>query len=272
MGKEKALYPSYRLKNCANGYQIMDGYEKKWSIDMKNEILFGLVGVVLTGLMVAGCGKVSQTDAEKGKGEVAIAQPVGECISANCVVTFFNDDGSRYITSQQHRIYPSDSWIIISSSEPAGEFVCQFSSDGFNITSSLSGSRGGGQTQTMHGDTTQLVLAAFSAGSGLIEDLKEVGKPEKISGRLYQPMQSQSYCQEQICLAFYRNINSGVVDIVRFEDGNSARYLFCRSFNYQKITGVARPVPTKIDIFNTDKAGLLQGQLLQMEYYGVKKL
>lgn len=238
---------------------------------MKNEIVFGSVCVVLTGLMVAGCGKVGRTETEKG-GRVGItmAQPEGECISANCVATFFNDDGSRYITSQQHRIYPSDRWIIISSSEPAGDFVCQFSKDGFNITSSLSGSVG--KTQRMHGDTTQLVLAAFSAGCGLVDDLKESGKPEKISGQLYQPMQSQSYCQEQICLTFYRNINSGVVDVVRFEDGNSARYLFCRSFNYQKITGVDRPVPTKIDIFNTDKAGLLQGQLLQMEYYGVKKL
>ena len=240
---------------------------------MKNEILFGLVGVVLTGLMVAGCGKVSRTETEKGgRGEIAMAQPEGEGISANCVATFFNDDGSRYMTGQQHRIYPSDRWIIISSSEPAGEFVCQFSKDGFNITSSFGGSRGDEKTQTMHSDTTQLVLAAFSAGCGLIDDLKELGEPEKISGQLYQPMQSRSYCQGQICLTFYRNINSGVVDVVRFEDGNSARYLFCRSFNYQKITGVDRPVPTKIDIFNTDKAGLLQGQLLQMEYYGVKKL
>ncbi len=237
---------------------------------MKNEILFGSVCVVLTGLMVAGCGKVSRTETEKGGGEIAVAQPGGECISANSVAIFFNDDGSRYMTSQRHRIYPSDRRIIISSTEPAGDFDIQFSSkDGFNITSSLSGS---GQTQTMHGDTTQLVLAAFSAGCGLIDDLKELGKPEKISGQLYQPMQSRSYCQGQICLTFYRNINSGVVDVVRFEDSNSARYLFCRSFNYQKITGVDRPVPTKIDIFNTDKAGLLQGQLLQIEYYCVKKL
>ena len=240
---------------------------------MKNEILFGSVYVVLAGLMVAGCGKVSRTETEKGGGETAALQPGGECISANCVATFFNNDGSRYMTSQQHRIYPSDRRIIISSTEPAGDFVCQFSSkNGFNIRSSLSGSRSGGPTQTMHGDTTQLVLAAFSAGGGLIDDFKKLGGAEKISGQLYQPMQSRSYCQGQICLTFYQNTNSGVVDVVRFADSNSGRYLLCRSFNYQKISGVARPVPTKIDIFSTDKAGLLQGQLMQMEYYDVEKL
>jgi hypothetical protein len=230
-----------------------------------------LLGFIVMGLIVTGCGETERSKTEIGLSGVPMPVPEGECVSAGCVATFFNPDGSRYITTQQHRIYLTDQRIIVSSTEPAGDFVCQFSRDGFNVTSSLGGG-GGMATQILHSDTTQLVLAAFSVGSGFLDGLTELGEPKKISGQLYQPLQSQLYCQGQVCLTFYRNINSGVIDVVRFEDSNSAKYLFCRSFNYQKISGLARPVPTKIDIFDTDKAGLLGQQLLQLKYFDVKKL
>jgi len=241
---------------------------------MKNELLLGIVSFVLIGLMVAGCNETERNETEVASEEIAIAQPGGEYISAGCVATFFNSDGSRYITNQQHNIYPVAQKISVSSTEPAGDFSCQFSQSGFIVSSSpnVLGSSRVIPGHTLDRDMTQLVLAAFSAGSGLLDGLTELGEPEKISGQLYQPLQSRIYCHEQICLTFYRNINSRVIDVVRFKDSNSARYLFCRSFNYQKISGLARPVPTKIDIFDTDKAGLLLGQLLQLKYFDVKKI
>jgi len=54
-------------------------------------------------------------------------------LQLDCVVTFYQPDGSFYLTEQHHVVYPWSNSIQISAREPKGRFVWQLSKGRFDV-------------------------------------------------------------------------------------------------------------------------------------------
>ncbi|UCF00382.1 MAG: hypothetical protein JSV82_04775 [Planctomycetota bacterium] len=195
-------------------------------------------------------------------------------IELDCVATFYNADGSFYLTEQHHEVCPWLDSIRISAREPQGRLVWQLSGESFRVLEA-NVPFGLLPTPIYARDFAEVVLNMTTAPIRFLDsrvEFDEALAPVRMEGLWYYPIEKVSrdlkpYWSQ---VTLYQNKDTSFVDIIWLADVEKDRYLTVRGYDYSKIDKKTLLVPTKIEIFKTNAKGVLQQRLVTIDYYSLK--
>jgi hypothetical protein len=188
----------------------------------------------------------------------------------DCVLTFYNLEGSFYLTEQHYEIYPWSNSIRISATEPQGRFVWLLSEGSFTV---LEGDeRLCDLTAPIESRYfAEAILDITTAPVRLLSksaEFTELPGPVKTEGLWYYPIERVSSNTEPHLykVVFYKNRDSSLIDMIRFAGVKGQKSLVVRGYDYRKVEKGQVLVPTKIEIFRTDAGDVLQERLVKIDF------
>lgn len=189
-------------------------------------------------------------------------------VEFDCIVTFYQPDGSFYLTKQHHEISPWLNSIRVSAQEPQGKFVWELSRNGFSI---IEGTRQENFLPVGLGaeDFTKAILDITTTPIRLMDNKDGLTKgtsPVKVEGRWYYPI-GHAESDNQPDIIFYQNRDSALIDLIWFVSAKRGTSLAVRGYNYQEIRKSSVFFPVKIEIFMTDRQGVIQNRLATIDYH-----
>jgi hypothetical protein len=200
-------------------------------------------------------------------------------LQLDCVVTFYQPDGSFYLTEQSFKVYPWSNSIQISADEPQAEFVWQFSNGQFDVL------QGAGQIGALSKAVpsscfAEAILNIITAPTQFLNGSVEFSKqpaPVKIQGKWYYPIvrQNKDTLTRLSGAVFYQDRSSSLVDMIRLAcmgpsavPGQSVQYV--RGYDYKAAEKAAPSIPTRIEIFETDARDRTQRRLVKIDCHAVE--
>ncbi|MBN1125988.1 MAG: hypothetical protein JXA82_13350 [Sedimentisphaerales bacterium] len=189
----------------------------------------------------------------------------GPRIQAECVLTQYQTDGSRYITQQKQWICPSSRSITIEASEPGGRYVWQLKQGAFQVVQKPVSVRE--NSPLCSSAIAQAVLSLFLAGGGYLEmpssDLESV----KVEGVVYQPYDWGSLPQlpkiQGVTTLILQDESTGLIDRVEIKPGSGGKVIHGHAFNFRRNIDTDKILPTRIEIF---EGGI---RILDMTYFHI---
>jgi hypothetical protein len=185
-----------------------------------------------------------------------------EKLELDCIVTFYNRDGTYYLTKQHHEIYAWSNSVRISAIEPQGRFVWLLSQNKFTPP----------QAQIQY-DVHNMIYAVrdiTTAPARFLDKSVEFSKtpePVKIQGLWYYQIGSFVSSDKSRETVFYQSRDTSLIDIIRFIDSAEKESLMVRGYDYRRVEAVGLLLPMRIEVFSTNAAGLVQYRLLKIDYY-----
>ena len=268
---------------------------------MRNRISETICLVLVAVFVLAGCKQQYEEDADvlaRSQEVTAISVPSDQAALAikatgglnawkkttqlqlDCVVTFYQPDGSFYLTEQHYEVHPWLNSIQISAGEPQGAFVWRLSNGQFNVL------RGAGQIEALPKTVpsrcfAEVILSIITAPARLLDGSVEFSKqsaPVKIQGKWYYPIDRQNKdAAARISEAvFYQDRDSSLVDMIRLACLNTGAarektIQYVRGYDYQEVEKNGPLVPTRIEIFETDARDRSQKRLVKIDCHTVKR-
>jgi len=213
-------------------------------------------------------------------------------LQLNCVVTFYQPDGSFYLTEQHYDVYPWSNSIRISGREPPvlarpsrdrqGEFVWQFSKGQFSVLQGTDRIEALPSVVASH-CFAEVILNIMTIPARFLDDSVEfarVPEPVKVQGRWYYPVNrrmklrspqdGQAQMAEPTALeavadlseaVFYQDRDSSLFDMLWFPQMS----VIVHGYDYSEIEKGAVLVPTRIEIFRTDARGGSPERLVKID-------
>jgi hypothetical protein len=223
--------------------------------------LFFICSIVVS---LTGCQWRSLSNRSAGAISNKQMKSLGSELSADCIVTIFGENGKKYITSQHHRIFPSQSAIIIEASEPQGQFQWDLINNAF---ATVKGASLDLPITVCDNEIAQAILLSVSAAGGFLGDQSGVMlNTTSIAGRIYQPIVTFSADSSPITLTVYRDTSSYDIDWVDVANSDSGILYAARNYNLRQIPDSDKLMPTSIDIYNTDKDGKPSDLVMTIDY------
>ncbi len=192
------------------------------------------------------------------------------------IVSFYQPDGSYYLTEQHFNVYPWSNSIEISGKEPQGSFRWRLSNgqffviqgDGKILNSSIAVDNQCFAEALLNALTTP---ARFLDKS--VEFTKEID-PVKIQGEWYYPIErrNEPYIQAYMKLSeavFYQDWDSSLIDALWLTCQSDGSSVIVRGYEYQTIEAEGISVPSKIEIYLSDSALRQQDRVAQIDFYSV---
>lgn len=222
----------------------------------------------------------------------------------DCVVTFYQPDGSFYLTEQHYVVYPWSNSIQISAREPQGTFVWQLSRGQFDVLQS-GGQSGGLPVEISSHCFAEMILSVITIPARFLDASVEFTKAStglKIQGQWYYPITRRSRpvvgaelepepTRPLSKAVFYQDRDSSLVDMLLFADVDSSVIageaqpsaaipfsLAIRGYDYTEVVRMDSQgekedvrVPVRIEIFRTDARGNLQERLVKIDCHTLKR-
>jgi hypothetical protein len=268
---------------------------------MRNRISEKIYLVLVAVFVLAGCQQKNEEDGNvlaRGPEVEAISIPSDDAARAieaagglnawkktttlqlDCVVTFYQPDGSFYLTEQHYEVCPWLNSIQISADEPQGTFVWKLSNGQFDVQ------KGAGQIDALPKAVpsrcfAEVILDIITAPARFLDGSVEFSKhsaPARIQGRWYYPIDRKSKdSTARISEAvFYQERETSLVDMIRLacSSTGSARertIQYVRGYDYQEVEKAGPRVPTRIEIFETDARDRSQKRLVKIDCHTVKR-
>jgi len=204
-------------------------------------------------------------------------------LQLDCVVTFYQPDGSFHLTEQHHVVYPWLNSIEISGREPKGRFVWKLSKGRFNVL------QGTVQTDALPvvieaNHFAEMILSIVTIPARFLDDSAEFSKLTtglKIQGQWYYPITRLSkpaggaglMSKTDFILSkavFYQDRDTSLIDMLVFDFTNGDNTFAVRGYDYTKVEKNGVLVPAKIEIFKADANGRLQERLVMIDNHTVK--
>jgi len=206
-------------------------------------------------------------------------------LQLDCVVTFYQPDGSFYLTEQHHVVYPWSNSIQISAREPQGIFVWQLSRGQFDVL------QGAGQIDGLPVEISshcfaEMISSVITIPARFLDASVEFTKAStglKIQGQWYYPITRRSKpalgaelepARPLSKAVFYQDRDSSLVDMLLFADMTGEKFLAVRGYDYTEVVRMDSQgekegvrVPVRIEIFRTDTRGNLQERLVKIDYH-----
>jgi hypothetical protein len=191
-------------------------------------------------------------------------------LQLNCVVSFYQPDGSYYLTQQRYEIFPWSNSIRISSSEPQNTFIWQFTKGQFKVLKG--GMRFNGLPEAVGSRyLAELILNIVTSPVRFMDPSVEFSKeatPVKMYGQWYYLIDRKSKLNvasaERLSDAvFYQNRDTFVTDMIWFPRISAGRLLMVRGYDFERIEEDIL-IPTKIEISRTDALGISQELLVKI--------
>jgi len=189
-----------------------------------------------------------------------------------CVVTLYQPDGSYYLSQQVYQIYPWSNSIQISAAEPQGTILWQLSRGQFDVL------QGSSQIDELSPAVparclAQAILNIVTAPARFLDASAEFAKQDsavKIQGQWYHPIEKATksgiLSGERMAKAvFYQNRDSSLIDLLEVACAETGKSLAVRGYDYDQIEKSGLLVPTRIEVFTTDRQGGSQRRLLKID-------
>jgi hypothetical protein len=216
----------------------------------------------------------------------------------DCVVTFYQQDNSFYLTENHFEIYPWSNSIRISAQEPQGKFIWQLSAGQFNL---LEGNRAADSAKFIsdrdYAEAMLVILTApvrfldkpaLSAVEGSVSFVKKP-TPVKKEGLWYYPIEMTgssmlpstllrtgdenrvSSIEKRVPpywskVVFFQNTGRSLVDMIWLVNSEQDKFFAVRSYDYKKVDKNGILVPTKIEIFRSDARAVLKERLVKVDF------
>ena len=204
-------------------------------------------------------------------------------LQLDCVVTFYQPDGSFHLTEQHHVVYPWSNSIQISAREPEGSDLWQLSRAKFDVLQE------GGQGDALpvligSNHFAEMILSSMTIPARFLDESAEFAKETtgiKIQGQWYYPIsrlskpvagtelestQDISPLSEAV---FYQDRDSSLIDMLLFDFMSGDDYLVVRGYDYTEVEKNGVRVPARIEIFRSDSRGNLQERLVKIDNHTV---
>ena len=204
-------------------------------------------------------------------------------LQLDCVVTFYQPDGSFHLTEQHHVVYPWSNSIQISAREPQGSYLWQLSRGKFDVLQE------GGQGDALpvligSNHFAEMILSIMTIPARFLDESAEFAKETtgiKIQGQWYYPIsrlskpvagtelestQDISPLSEAV---FYQDRDSSLIDMLLFDFMSGDDYLVVRGYDYTEVEKNGVRVPARIEIFRSDSRGNLQERLVKIDNHTV---
>ncbi len=250
-----------------------------------------LIGLLVVVVSVCGCGRKETVDVlltGPEAGQLAAAPEFSarafeasggadawaerQRVDFEGVVTLYQRDGSFYLTEQRYEVYPWSGAIVVSGTEPGGDFVCRLTRSGFEVpvgSEALSGLPSGVRPR----DLADCVLNIASVAATLVDSSYEymrLNEPARIDGQWYDLI-DRSYKVEEAPAAkrkgrgdererywsrvvLRQNRDTHLVSMIWFGRAGMQQ-LLVRGYDYEEVAKGDVLIPTKIEIFTTDSSG-----------------
>ncbi len=197
----------------------------------------------------------------------------------DCVVTFYQPDGSFYLTEHHYEIYPWTDSIRITAREPLNKFVWQLSEGQFSMP------EGNKQNDIspvagFYRDFAETILSIITAPIRFLDEkaiFTKLQSTVKREGFWYQPIQRMIRHSDTVVspeptkpywskVIFYQNKENFLVDTILFADSSENKFLAVRGYDYNEVSKKGVRVPTKIEVFRTDARGASQQLLAEINF------
>jgi len=205
-------------------------------------------------------------------------------LQLDCVVTFYQPDGSFYLTEQHHVVYLWSNSIQISAREPKGRFIWQLSKGKFDVL------QGDGQSDVLpvvigSSHFAEMILSVITIPARFYDKSVEFSKETtglKIQGQWYYPIERRSKpvlgaelepepARPLSKAVFYQDRDRFLVDMILFDYVSGDGFLAVRGYDYTEVEKGGVRVPAKIEIFRTDALGNSQKRLVTVDYHNLKR-
>ena len=269
---------------------------------MKNQISKTICFVLAAVFVVAGCEQKQKEDVDvltlaqeaevisipSNEAEQAIKATGGldtwkktTQLQLDCVVTFYQPDGSFYLTEQQYEVHPWLNSIQISDDEPKGTLVWQWSSGKFDVL------HGPGQIDALPKAVpsccyAEAILDIITAPVRFLDFTVKFAKssePVRIQGEWYYPIQRQEkvFTSRVSEAVFYQDRDSSLVNMIRLSCTGTGFALdrtvqYVRGYDYKEVEKTGLLVPTRIEIYETDARDLNQKRLVKIDCHTIKRM
>ncbi len=205
-------------------------------------------------------------------------------LQLDCVVTFYQPDGSYHLTEQHHVVSPWSNSIQISAREPQGRFVWRLSKGKFDVLQE------GGQSDALpvvigSNHFAEMILSIVTVPARFFDESAEFSRETtglKIQGQWYYPISRLSRpvvgteleSEPAFVLSkavFYQDRDSSLIDMLVFDflSGDS-NFAVC-GYDYTEVEKNGVRVPARIEIFRADTLGNLQERLVKIDYHTFKR-
>ena len=212
---------------------------------------------------VGGCGVFSGS--RSAKRPIELVTYPGSHIDAECIVTFFAEDGSKYISRQKHIFYPLESAIVITANEPEGFYAWTMAKGDFKTLGPDYPAEM--PYEICSSEISHAITLSMLAGGGFLDDVSGLRlEPKSISGQWYQPIQLLKADLGTIKQMVHRNLSTGEIEWVEIENPDNGAVIAGRSYNRRALRDSDITLPTAIDIFNVDKYGRPSGRIVKIDY------
>jgi len=192
-------------------------------------------------------------------------------VEFDCVVTFYQPDGSYYLTEQHYQVFPWSNSIRISGQEPQGTYVWQLLKGQFAV---LRGETryDGLEVGVDSGCIAEGLLNVITAPARLLDEsveFKWLTEPVRLEGQWYQPIKRMAKAGVEGAAslrdaAFYQKRSNSRIDIVLLGCGIGRSVLVVRGYDYRELEKGGVLLPSKIEMFKADASGSLRQRIIEI--------
>jgi len=197
----------------------------------------------------------------------------------DCVVTFYQPDGSYYLTEQHYEVRPWLNSIKISAEEPQGKLIWKLSNGRFNIL------QGTAQIDAMSKQVpnccfAEAILDIITAPVRFLDgsvEFSERSEPVRVQGKWYYLINRQEkvFTGRISEAVFYQDRDNSLVDMIRFACTCSGLALdrtvqYVRGYDYEEVGETGLLVPTRIEIFGTDARDRTRNRLVKIDVTAIE--
>jgi len=192
-------------------------------------------------------------------------------IEFDCVATFYQPDGTYYLTEQRYEVYPWSRSLRASGDEPQGRYLWQLAKGHFGALQGKS-QYDGMQVGVDNGCIAEGILNIITAPVRLLDEsveLRPVGEPVRLEGQFYQPMKRVARPGVRSVpplrdAVFYQRRSDGRVDMLLLGCEDAGGAIIVRGYDYAEAVKGGVLFPTKIEVFKADAGGRALHRMIQI--------
>jgi len=199
-------------------------------------------------------------------------------LTLDAVVTFYQPDGSFYLTEQRYELFPWSYAIRITGTEPAGSYLWQWQRGSFQVLQGPSQLRH--ITEVVESPCFAEAVATFLAAPAVLLDpqqqLSRLGRAIRLHGKWFDPIRRDVPPQPDqkptvSPAVFYQSRDSALIQIVWLSCNQPRKFLAIHGFNYQQLENPPIMLPRKLELLQTDGKGTSRRRLAIIELRPAEK-